>query len=139
PTNMTRAYILLADAGLIQLPEGTNLSSILTKNDIINPKNLTFMEVNAELAPGLRDDAALVIINGNNATLAGLNPNTDAVYSEKADSLAGKSYVNIFAVKPENEHADFVKALESCVYTQEVYDLIIARGFTPTFTVPAAE
>ena len=47
--------------------------------------------------------------------------------------------MNIFAVKPENEHADFVKALESCVYTQEVYDLIIARGFTPTFTVPAAE
>ena len=75
----------------------------------------------------------------NNAALAGLNPNTDAAYAETAESLAGQSYVNVFAVKPENAEADFVKALESCVYTQKVYDLIVERGFVPTFTVEAAE
>ena len=68
-----------------------------------------------------------------------VNPNTDAAYAETADSLAGQSYVNVFAVKPENAEADFVKALESCVYTQKVYDLIVERGFVPTFTVEAAE
>lgn len=134
PTNMTRAFILLADAGLIELPEGTDLSSIVTKFDVINPKGLDFMDANAELAPGLRDDAAFVVVNGNNASLAGLNPNTDAVYAEKAESLAGQSYVNLFAVKPENEEADFVKALEQCVFTQKVYDLIVERGFVPSFT-----
>ena len=82
---------------------------------------------------------AFAVINGNNAALAELNPNTDAAYAETADSLAGQSYVNVFAVKPENEEADFVKALEECVYTQKVYDLIIERGFVPTFTVEAAE
>ena len=139
PTNMTRAFILLADAGLVELPEGTDLNSTVTKFDVVNPKGLEFMDANAELAPGLRDDAALVVINGNNASLAELNPNTDAVYAEKADSLAGQSYVNLFAVKPENEEADFVKALEQCVYTQKVYDLIVERGFVPSFTVAAAE
>ena len=81
---------------------------------------------------------AFAVINGNNAALAGLNPNTDAAYAETAESLAGQSYVNVFAVKPENAEADFVKALESCVYTQKVYDLIVERGFVPTFTVEAA-
>ena len=38
-------------------------------------------------------------------------------------------------------HLDVYKrqALESCVYTQKVYDLIVERGFVPTFTVEAAE
>ena len=73
------------------------------------------------------------------SALAELNPNTDAVYTETKDSQAGQSYVNLFAVKPENENADFVKALEQCVYTQKVYDLIVERGFVPSFQVPAAE
>lgn len=135
PSNLTRAYLLLADAGLIELPEGTTLESVVTKDDVINPLGLSFYEANAELAPGLLGDVAFAVINGNNASLAGLNPNTDATYSEQPDSLAGQSYVNLFAVKPENENADFVKALEQCIYTQKVYDLIVERGFAPTFTV----
>ncbi len=140
PTNLTRALILLADAGLIGLPEGTDLNSTVTKEDItgdLNPLNLDLYEVNAELTPGLRDDVAFAVINGNNASLAGLNPNADAVYAEGADSLAGQSYVNLFAVKPENAEADFVKALEQVIYSQKVFDLIVERGFVPTFT-PAA-
>ena len=139
PTNMTRAFLLLADAGLIELPEGTTLDSIVTKYDVINPLDLEFLDVNAELAPTLRADAAFAVINGNNAALNNLNPNTDAVYAEKPESLAGQSYVNLFAVRAENAEADFVKALEQCVYTQKVYDLIVERGFVPTFQVPAAE
>ena len=122
--------------------EGTTLESVVTPDDItgdLNPNGLEFYEANAELIPGLRGDVAFAIINGNNAALAGLNPNTAAAYAETADSLAGQSYVNVFAVKPENAEADFVKALESCVYTQKVYDLIVERGFVPTFTVEAAE
>ena len=135
PTNMTRAFLLLADAGLIELPEGTTLTSIVTKNDVINPKNLVFVDVNAELAPGMREDAAFVVINGNNASLVGLNPNTDAVYFEQPGSQAAKAYVNVFAVKPENKDAAFVKALEKVVYTQKVYDLNVKSGFTPVFEV----
>ena len=58
----------------------------------------------------------------------------DGIFAEPADSQAAAAYVNLFAVKPENENSDFVKALEKCVYTQKVYDLIKERGFVPTFT-----
>jgi len=58
---------------------------------------------------------------------------------EAADSEAAQAYVNIVVVKPENADAEWVKALEQVMYTQEVYDLIVNAGFAPTFTPAAAE
>ena len=46
PTNMTRAFLLLADAGLISVPEGTTLESVVTPDDItgdLNPNGLEFL------------------------------------------------------------------------------------------------
>lgn len=135
PTNENRALLLLQDAGLITLPEGTTLESTTTPADIVdNPHKLDIYEANAELIPGLRSDVAFAVINGNNAVLAGLIPYTDGVYAEGPDSLAAKSYVNLIAVKPENADAPWVKALQQVIYTQKVYDLIVASGFAPTFT-----
>jgi len=135
PTNENRALLLLQDAGLITLPEGTTLESTNTPADIVdNPHKLDIYEANAELIPGLRSDVAYAVINGNNAVLAGLIPYTDGLYAEGPDSLAAKSYVNLIAVKPENENAPFVEALKKVIYTQKVYDLIVASGFAPTFT-----
>ena len=139
PVNENRALLLLEAAGLIKLPEGTTLESTCTPMDIVeNPYKLEIVELNAELIPGARADVAYAVINGNNASLAGLNPSVDGIFAEPADSQAAAAYVNLFAVKPENENSDFVKALEKCVYTQKVYNLIKERGFVPTFT-PAAK
>ena len=93
----------------------------------------------AEQIPGLREDAAYAVINGNNATLVDLVPYVDGLYAETADSEAAQAYVNVIVVKPENAEADWVKALEQVIYTQKVYDLIVESGFAPTFEVPAAE
>ena len=82
---------------------------------------------------------AYAVINGNYATLENLVPNADGLYVEGADSLAAQSYVNVVAVKPENAEADWVKALEQVIYTQKVYDLIVASGFAPTFTPADAQ
>ncbi|MBE5814528.1 MAG: metal ABC transporter substrate-binding protein [Clostridiales bacterium] len=137
PVNENRALLLLQNAGLIKLPEGTTLESTCTPMDIVeNPYNLEIMELNAELIPGARADVAYAVINGNNATLVELIPNVDGLYVEAADSEAAKAYVNIVVVKPENAEAAWVKALEQVIYTQEVYDLIVNAGFAPTF-VPA--
>ena len=137
PVHENRALLLLQNAGLIKLPEGTTLESTCTPMDIVeNPYNLEIMELNAELIPGARADVAYAVINGNNATLVELIPNVDGLYVEAADSEAAKAYVNIVVVKPENAEAAWVKALEQVIYTQEVYDLIVNAGFAPTF-VPA--
>lgn len=135
PVNENRALLLLQDAGLITLPEGTTLESTCTAADVVsNPHNLEIYEVNAELIPGVREDVAYAVINGNNATLVELVPYVDGLYAEGAESQAAAAYVNIVVVKPENADAGFVKALEQCIYTQKVYDLIVAAGFAPTFT-----
>ena len=140
PVNENRALLLLQAAGLIKLPEGTNLESLCTKDDVVeNPYELEIIELNAELIPGARADVAFAVINGNNATLVDLIPNVDGLFVEAADSEAAKAYVNIVVVRPENADAEWVKALEKCIYTQKVYDLIVNAGFAPTFTVPAAE
>ena len=104
-----------------------------------NTKNLELVELNAELITGARSDVAYAVINGNYATLENLVPNADGLYVEGADSLAAQSYVNVVAVKPENAEADWVKALEQVIYTQKVYDLIVASGFAPTFTPADAQ
>ena len=140
PSNRTRALLLLQDAGLITIPEDTTAASQIGIEDIVENKiGLDVMEVNAELIAGLREDAAICVINGNNAALAELNPINDGLFYETAESVAGKTYANLFAVRPENAEADFVKALEQCVYSQEIYDLFVSRGFVPMFEVAAAE
>ena len=123
-----------------KLPEGTTLESTCTPLDVVeNPKNLELVELNAELITGARSDVAYAVINGNYATLEKLVPNVDGLYVEGSDSLAAQSYVNVVAVKPENAEADWVKALEQVIYTQKVYDLIVASGFAPTFTPADAQ
>ena len=140
PVNENRALLLLQDAGLIKLPEGTSLESTCTPLDVVeNPKNLELVELNAELITGARSDVAYAVINGNYATLEKLVPNVDGLYVEAADSQAAQSYVNVVVVKPENAEADWVKALEKVIYTQKVYDLIVASGFAPTFTPADAQ
>ena len=135
PVNENRALLLLQNAGLIKLPEGTTLESTCTPMDIVeNPYNLEIIELNAELIPGARADVAYAVINGNNATLVELIPNVDGLYVEAADSEAAKAYVNSVVGKPENAETEWVKALEKVMYTQEVYDLIVNAGFAPTFT-----
>ncbi|MBQ7867734.1 MAG: methionine ABC transporter substrate-binding protein [Clostridia bacterium] len=136
PVNRNRALLLLQNAGLITLPEGTTLESQCSSDDIVeNPKKLEIVELNAELIPGARADVDYAVINGNNATLVELIPNVDGLYVEAPDSEAAKAYVNIVVVRPENAEAEWVKALEQVMYTQEVYDLIVNAGFAPTFEV----
>ena len=140
PVNRNRALLLLQNAGLITLPEGTTLKSQCSAKDIVeNPYNIEIVELNAELIPGAREDVAYAVINGNNATLVNLIPNKDGLYVEAPDSEAAKAYVNILVVRPENADAQWVKDLAEVMHSQEVFDLIVNAGFAPTFTVDAAK
>ncbi|MBQ1533976.1 MAG: metal ABC transporter substrate-binding protein, partial [Erysipelotrichaceae bacterium] len=71
-----------------------------------------------------REDAALVILNGNYALAAGLNVSRDAIAYEKADSSAAKTYVNVLAVKEGNENNEGIQALVKVLTSQEIVDFI---------------
>ena len=122
-TNEARALLLLQDNGIITLKEGAGLTA--TKNDIVeNPYNVDIVELEAAQVPRVKDEVAIMVLNGNYALEAGFSVAKDAIAYEKADSEAAKTYVNVIAVKEGNENSDKIKALVEVLTSQEIKDYI---------------
>ena len=121
PTNEGRALLLLQSNGFLTLKEGAGLEA--TKLDIESTTvDMELIEVEASILPEykLNKDVDYVIINNNFAMQAGLNPVTDSLLIEAADS----PYVNVVCVKSGNEETDAAKALTAAVTSQQVADYI---------------
>lgn len=118
-TNEGRALLLLEAQGLITLKDSSKLDS--TVNDIAeNPKNLEFVELAAENITANLDEVDIAAINSNYALGAGLNPVTDALVIEAADS----PYVNVLVVKEGNENSEAVQALVQALQSDTIRDYI---------------
>ncbi len=115
PTNGGRALLLLQDLGLLTLTEGTGLvPSTLDIQD--NPKGLKFLELDAAQLPRTLADADIAIINTNYALASGLNPKSDSIAMEKADS----PYVNVIVVRKGDEDLPWVKTLIEAYHSDEI-------------------
>ena len=127
-TNETRALLLLQDNGIITLPAGPGADTIVTVNDVVDyTVKVKIVEVEAAQISRSRQDAALVILNGNYALAAGLNVAKDAIAYEKSDSSAAKTYVNVVAVKAGNENNEAIKALVDVLTSQTIQDFITKK------------
>lgn len=112
PSNGGRALVLLDQAGLIRLKEGTDPTKA-TINDIAeNPKNLEIIELEAPQLPRSLDDVTLAVINAGYAVSAGLDIKK-AVISESDTS----PYVNVIAAREEDKdnptYQKFVKIYQT--------------------------
>ncbi|MDB6176252.1 MetQ/NlpA family ABC transporter substrate-binding protein [Paracoccus sp. Z330] len=115
PTNGGRALLLLQDLGLVTLDADTGL--VPSPLDVTeNARDLSFLELDAAQLPRALADADIAIINTNYALASGLNPKTDAIAMEKADS----PYVNIIVVKQGEEDQPWVKDLVAAYHSPEV-------------------
>ena len=122
-TNEGRALLLLQDLGLLTLKEDAGLEA--TPKDIAeNPHNLQFKELEAAMLPQTIDEVDFSIINSNYALDAGLNPTTDALATEDAQSDAAQAYANIIAVKEGNENNEAIKALVAALQSDEIREFI---------------
>ena len=122
-TNEARALLLLQDNGLIKLKDGAGLKA--TVRDIEeNPKNLKSEELEAAQVARVKDEVAVVVLNGNYALEAGFSVAKDAIAYEKSDSEAAKTYVNIIAVKEGNENNEGIKALVAALKSDDVKKFI---------------
>ena len=123
--------LLLEAQGLITLSDSSNLSS--TPKDIAeNPKNLTFVEVEAATIPSIVSEVDLAVINSNFALGAGYNPVEDSLAIESADS----PYVNVLVVKEGNEENPAVLALIEALHSDAIRDFIteeFAGAVVPAF------
>lgn len=139
PSNETRALLLLQDAGLIVLPEGTNGDSTVTKLDVKpGSVNLNIVEVDAERLPATLEDVAFAVINGNYAIPSGLYPTRDAVKLESTESEAAITYTNYIVVRADHVDAPFVEALRKVLHSDKVRDYLLNNedfkgGVVPNF------
>ncbi len=116
PTNGGRALKLLAKNGVIDVKDVANPSIL----DITsNPKNLSFIEIEAALIPRSLPDVEAGITNTDWVLQASLDPKSALVHEDK-DS----PYVNVVAVRAEDEtKADILKFVE-LYHSQEIRDFI---------------
>ena len=123
-----RILAILADAGLIKIPEGKNIFD-LTISEIqnikdYNPKALKFNEIKPELLVTTfnSNEGDLVAINGNYAIQGGLNPSQDALILESASQ--DNPYVNIVATTKTLQNDDRILALVEVLQSDEIKQFI---------------
>lgn len=124
PSDYGRILSILANASLITIKEGVDITSA-TQSDIIdNPKNLVFTEINPELLASAyrNNEGDLVAINGNYAIQEGLNPVKDAIILEEATDE--NPYVNIVAVKKGNENDERIQKLIEVLQSDKIKTFI---------------
>ena len=125
-SNETRALLLLAQEGLITLPEGANALDGVNTLDIVDDHgyNITTVQadtVAAQFANG--GDGSLAVINGNYALAAGLKIE-EAIATEDASGDAAQTYANIIAVNRGNENSAKIQALVDVLETEDVKNFI---------------
>lgn len=133
PSNEARALRLLEAKGLIKLNDG----ELVTVKDITeNSKNLEIEELEAAQLPRVLEEFDLVVINGNYALEAELNPATDALALEDKDAKAAEIYRNVLAVKKGNENSQKIKDLTEALTSDTAKKFIEEKyngSVIPTF------
>ncbi len=113
PTNGSRALKILEEEGIIKLKEGVSLPSV--KDIAENPKNIDFIEAEANQLPSLLPDVTAAFINGNFAAAAGLDANKQSIYSPKIDG----TYVNVLACKTEDIENEKIQVLKKVLLSDK--------------------
>ncbi len=112
-SNQTRALLLLAQEGLVELPEDASVESGVTVLDIVNDNGYEILAAQADTIPSLlqnSDDGTIAVINYNYALGAGFKT-SDALAIEDASGDAAQTYANIVAVRNGDENDPAIQAL----------------------------
>ena len=95
-SNETRALLLLAQEGLITLPDDASAAKGVTTLDIVDAKGHDVRAIQADTVPSQlanSNPGTVAVINGNYALQAGLKV-SDALATENADGDAAQTYAN---------------------------------------------
>ncbi|AXO14402.1 MetQ/NlpA family ABC transporter substrate-binding protein [Thalassospira indica] len=119
PTNGGRALLVLQSQGLIKVDPAVGL--VVSPLDIIeNPKNISFVELDAAQLPRSLDDLDASAINTNYALEAGLNPIKDSIAIEGNDS----PYANVIVTQTARKDEPWVKTLVEAYHDDAVRKFI---------------
>lgn len=118
-----RILTLFEEKGLIKLKDGVNKDEATIKDIVENPKKLKF---DYEYDPAFlttaynNGEGDAVVINSNFAIDVGMNPKKDSIAIEGDDS----PYVNVIAVRKDDENKKSIKTLVEVLHSKEIQDFI---------------
>ncbi|MDR3238582.1 MAG: hypothetical protein LBT44_00605 [Clostridiales bacterium] len=114
--NNFRAFIILADAGLITLKDGVDPIDVTQNSIIENPKNFKFIEVDYTMLARTLEEADAGFLYATVAAEINLDFNTDVLAQEREEFQAA----DIIAVREENIGSEKAKILEQAYKTDAV-------------------
>lgn len=125
-SNETRALLLLAQEGLITLPDDASAAKGVTTLDIVDAKGHDVRAIQADTVPtqlANSNPGTVAVINGNYALQAGLKV-SDALATENADGDAAQTYANVVAVRSGDENSPKIQALIKALQSDAVKQYI---------------
>lgn len=125
PTNLSRALLVLQDAGLVELKDGG--SAFSTELDVLDTSKVKVIPVDAVQTAISLPDVEASVINNDFLADAGLSAE-DAIYSDNADSEGARPYINIWVSRDADKGNDtFAKLVE--IYKRDaVQDGVLAAS-----------
>lgn len=121
-SNETRALLLLAQEGLIELPADASAEKGVTTLDIVDAKGHDVQPLQADTVPAQlanSNPGTVAVINGNYALQAGLHA-SDALAIEDASGDAAQTYANIIACRAGEESSPKIQALVKALQSDAV-------------------
>ena len=125
-SNETRALLLLAQEGLIELPADASAEKGVTTLDIVDAKGHDVQALQADTVPAQlanSNEGTVAVINGNYALQAGLHA-SDALAIEDASGDAAQTYANIVACRAGEESSAKIQALVKALQSDAVKEYI---------------
>lgn len=116
PTNGGRALKLLAKNGVVEVKDVPNPTILDIKS---NPKNISFVEIEAALVPRSLPDVDAAVVNTDWILQAGLDPKSALVQEDK-DS----PYVNVIVVRTEDENKEDIQKFVKLYHSPEIRTFI---------------
>lgn len=121
-SNETRALLLLAQEGLIELPADASAEKGVTTLDIVDARGHDVQALQADTVPAQlanSNEGTVAVINGNYALQAGLHA-SDALAIEDASGDAAQTYANIVACRAGEENSAKIQALVKALQSDAV-------------------
>jgi len=129
-TNLARAIRVLEQAQIVTIDPTVDPNEATQYTLSNNPKNLSFIEIEAPQLPRSLDSVDIAVINGNFAIGAGLNL-ADALYNEELQ----EGYLNVIAVRAEDADSELANDIVAAVHSDAFRSVIEddAKPYTSFF------
>lgn len=125
PTNLSRALLVLQDAGLVKLRDGG--SAFSTELDVLPESTVSVVPVDAAQTVVSLPDVEASIVNNDFLGDAGLSA-TDAIFKDSADAEGARPYINVWVARDEDKNNEVFKKLVDVYKSDVIQDGVLAAS-----------